>query len=86
MKTYITELRGQVRGNARLRRRLDAREDEIRHLRGHIRNLVTMLDKLGHGDDYSVVCAARAAGWERLDPAMRDRLLSEIERVFGVKL
>lgn len=86
MKTYLNELRGQVKGNARLRRRLDVREHEIRRLRGHIQNLVTMLDKCGHGDHYAVVNAARAAGWVRWSQSTREQILAEIAKVFGVKL
>ena len=85
MKTYLQELRGQVKGNARLRRRLDARDCEIRRLCGHIQNLVTMLDKLGHGDDTAVVRAAEAAGWVRYSQPTREQILAEIEKVFGVK-
>lgn len=82
MKTYLTELRGQVRGNARLRRRLDAREHELRRVKAHMAVLVTMLDRLGYGDDKSVVRAAATIGWHR----MREDVKREIEKVFGVKL
>lgn len=85
MRTYLKELRGQVKGNARLRRRLDARDDEIRRLRGHIHNLVTMLDKLGHGDHIAVVRAAGAAGWVRYSQPTREQIQAEIEKAFGVK-
>lgn len=82
MKTYLNELRGQVKGNARLRRRLDAKDYELRKMKAHIAVLVTMLDRLGYGDDRSVVRAAATIGWER----MREDVKHEIERVFGVKL
>lgn len=82
MKTYLDELRGQVRGNARLRRRLDAKGQDISRLKAHIAVLVTMLDRLGHGDDVAVVRAAGAIGWER----MREDVKREIEKVFGVRL
>ena len=69
MKTYLHELRGQVRGNARLRRRLDAQEQRILRLTRTVQSLVTLLDKLGHGDDREVVMAAAMVGWERMrDP------------------
>lgn len=85
MRTYLKELRGQVKGNARLRRRLDARDDEIRRLRGHIHNLVTALDRLGYGDHVAVVNAARAAGWVRYSQPTQEQILAEIEKVLGVK-
>ena len=44
--------------------------------------LVTMLDRLGYGDDQAVVLAAATIGWER----MREDVKREIEKVFGVKL
>lgn len=86
MKTYLQELRGQVRGNARLRRRLDERDDEIRRLRRHVETLVTMLDKAGYGDERPVVFAAMAVGWVRHSPEMREQIRAEIEKTFGVKL
>lgn len=82
MKTYLQELRGQVRGNARLRRRLDARDERIRSLTRAIQCLVSLCDKLGHGDDREVVWAAAQVGWER----MREEVKRDIERTFGVKL
>lgn len=82
MKTYLNELRGQVRGNARLRRSLDAKDYELRKMKAHMAVLVTMLDRLGHGDDLAVVRAAATIGWER----MREDVRQEIEKAFGVKL
>ena len=82
MKTYLQELRGQIRGNARLRRRLDAKERRVIRLTRTVQSLVTMLDRLGHGDDREVVMAAATVGWER----MREEVKRDIERTFGVKL
>lgn len=82
MKTYLNELRGQVKGNARLRRRLDAKDYELRKMKAHIAVLVTMLDRLGYGDDIAVVRAAAAIGWGR----MREDVKRDIEKAFGVKL
>lgn len=82
MKTYLQELRGQIRGNARLRRRLDAKDRQIFRLTMTVQSLVTVLDKLGHGDDREVVMAAAMVGWER----MREEVKREIEKVYGVKL
>ena len=65
-----------------MRRRLDARDRELRHMKAHIAVLVTMLDRLGHGDDVAVVRAAATIGWER----MREEVKRDIEKVFGVKL
>lgn len=79
MKTYLKELTGQVRGNARLRRRLDAKALDLLVLRGHVRSLVTLLDKLGHGDDRPVAAAARAIGWERMSECERSAIRDALE-------
>lgn len=78
MKTYLQELRGQVRGNARLRRRLDASKYEIDRLKRHIGSLVTLADKAGYGDTLPVVRAAAVIGWRRLPKEERDRIQREL--------
>lgn len=78
MKTYLKELRGQVRGNARLRRRLDASKYEVARLKRHIAALVTLADRAGHGDDVEVVRAAAVIGWARLPKEVRDRIQREL--------
>jgi hypothetical protein len=64
-KTYLNELRGQVRGNARLRRKLDDAKRTAVHRGQHIAMLVTLLDRVGLGDHPQTVAAARAIGWGR---------------------
>jgi len=80
MKTYLQELRGQVRGNARLKRRLELKNLQLDGLAGYVAQLVTLLDRLGHGDDEVVKMAARSIGWERFDDAKRDRILKELQQ------
>jgi hypothetical protein len=65
MKTYLNELRGQVRGNARLRRKLDEAKRTAVHRGQHIAMLVTLLDRVGLGDHPQTAAAARAIGWGR---------------------
>lgn len=80
MKTYLQELRGQVRGNAKLKRRLELKNFQLDGLAGYVAQLVTLLDRLGHGDDAIVRMAARSIGWERFDESKRDRILKELEK------
>jgi hypothetical protein len=79
MKDYRKELTGQVRGNARMRRRLKAKSIEILALRGHIGQLVTLFDTLGLGDSRPVSAAAAAIGWRRFDEFEVARFRREME-------
>jgi hypothetical protein len=64
-KSYLDELRGQVRGNARLRRKLNAsKRDNVRY-RYQIAMLVTLLDRVGLGDHPQTKSAANSIGWGR---------------------
>lgn len=65
MKTYLNELRGQVRGNARLRRRLDAARRRERLMRTLAKGVVSLCDGLGHGDAPAVRMMAAEIGWVR---------------------
>jgi len=65
VKTYRKELTGQVRGNARLRRRLDEAKREIVSKRFHLAMLVTLLDANGLGDHEVTRKAAWSIGWYR---------------------
>ena len=79
MKTYLTDLRGQVRGNARLRRRLDASKGRIVKLEAAVARLVTLADKVGLGDLPEVAWAARLIGWRRFNEGEMERLKRSLE-------
>lgn len=79
MKTYLEELRGQVRGNARLRRRLDAANARINWLEQWIGAMVIHADKKGYGDDQIIANAARQIGWSRLPPEEVERIKDAIK-------
>jgi hypothetical protein len=64
-KTYLDELRGQVRGNARLRRKLNSSKRQASGYRYHIAMLVTLLDRVGLGDHPETKSAANSIGWGR---------------------
>lgn len=64
-KSYLDELRGQVRGNARLRRKLNsAKRDNVKY-RYQIAMLVTLMDRVGLGDHPQAKSAANSIGWGR---------------------
>jgi hypothetical protein len=54
-----------VRGNARLRRRLDEAKKELVSKRFHLAMLVTLLDANGLGDHEVTRKAAWSIGWYR---------------------
>jgi hypothetical protein len=61
MKTYLNELRGQVRGTARLRRKVDSLKSRVRQLELALMVVIDRAD--GRGiflDD-----AASVIGWRR---------------------
>jgi len=77
MKTYREELTGAIKGNARLRHRLDMARWRIAQLEQAVRVLVTMADKAGRGDHDATVAAAATIGWRRdwqVEQAMREAM------------
>lgn len=79
MKTYLNELKGQVRGNARLRGRIDRLTHRVVVLERWISILVLLADKAGHGDAAVVVAAAREIGWHRMSESERRRVTALAE-------
>lgn len=71
MTTYREELTAAIRGNARLRRRLEAKERRIRELEQAVRLMVTRADINGRGDEIETVLAAERIGWRRDDGVAR---------------
>jgi hypothetical protein len=67
MKTYRQELTGAIKGNARLRRLLDAERRRVAVLESNVKALVIVLDGMGRGDTKMVRMAASSVGWRR-DP------------------
>jgi hypothetical protein len=65
MKTYRDELTAAIRGNARLRRRLEAKDRRIRELEQAVRLMVTRADINGRGDEIETMLAAERIGWRR---------------------
>lgn len=67
MTDYRKELIGAIKGNARLRRRLDASKERVAEMESRVRILVAILDALGYGDTEVVRSCAWSVGWKR-DP------------------
>ena len=67
MKTYRKELTGAIKGNSRLRRRLDEAKSRVVALEATVKALVIVLDGMGRGDTKIVRMAASSVGWRR-DP------------------
>lgn len=63
-----------------MKRRLELKNRQLDGLAGYVAQLVTLLDRLGHGDNAIVRMAARSIGWERFDESKRDRILKELEK------
>lgn len=58
-------IQGHIKGNKRLRRRVDALKQRVGRLEYLIGLLVTTADMRGYGDEPTVVVAARTIGWGR---------------------
>jgi hypothetical protein len=78
MKTYRKELTGAIKGNSRLRRRLDEAKRRIDSLEAIVKSLVTVLDGLGRGDTKIVRNAAWSVGWGR-DPEVARKVREAME-------
>ena len=77
MKTYRDELTAAIRGNARLRRRLEAKDRRIMELEQAVRLMVTRADINGRGDEIETMLAAERIGWrrdERVKRAVREAM------------
>lgn len=75
MKDYRSELTGAIRGNARLRGRIERLKNRVSQLEKHVRNLIVVADANGCGDVQIVRSAANAVGWGRLPHADVVRLM-----------
>lgn len=80
-QTYLTELRGQVRGNKRLRRRVDALKQRVGRLEYLIGRLVTAADMRGYGDEPTVLTAARTIGWQLWADEKRESVARRVEEM-----
>lgn len=67
-------LQGHIKGNKRLRRRVDALKERVERLEYLVGRLVTNADRMGYGDEEVVVTAARAIGWGRWADEKRERI------------
>lgn len=81
-RTFFKEMQGHIRGNKRLRRRVDALKARVQWLEMWIGALVMHADNNGHGDDQVVANAAGQIGWNRLPPAEVERIKDAIRAMW----
>jgi hypothetical protein len=74
-------LQGHVKGNKRLRRRVDALRQRVERLEYLVGRLVTNADRMGYGDEEVVVTAARAIGWWRWADEKRESVRRRAEEM-----
>jgi hypothetical protein len=82
-KTYLTEYRGAIRGNARLRRKFDAANARIGVLKSHIAAMATLADENNLGDHRVVRSAAAEVGWARMSQWEKDELIRQVKALHG---
>jgi hypothetical protein len=82
-KTYLTEFRGAIKGNARLRRKIDRLEERIASIKATVAKLITLADFNGFGDHPITVRAAAEIGWVRMTPEQRTQLAEQLKAVHG---
>ena len=75
-------IQGHIKGNKRLRRRVDALKQRVGRLEYLIGRLVTAADMRGYGDDPTVLTAARTIGWERWADEKRE-MVNNIVKEYG---
>ena len=75
-------IQGHIKGNKRLRRRVDALKQRVGRLEYLIGRLVTAADMRGYGDEPTVLTAARTIGWERWADEKRE-MVNNIVKEYG---
>ena len=75
-------IQGHIKGNKRLRRRVDALKQRVGRLEYLIGRLVTAADMRGYGDDPTVLTAARTIGWQRWADEKRE-IVNNIVKEYG---
>jgi hypothetical protein len=78
---YRGQLTGHIKGNKRLRRRVDALKQRVGRLEYLIGRLVTAADMRGYGDEPTVLTAARTIGWERWADEKREMVARRAEEL-----
>lgn len=75
-------IQGHIKGNKRLRRRVDSLKQRVGRLEYLIGRLVTAADMRGYGDEPTVLTAARTIGWERWADEKRE-MVNNIVKEYG---
>jgi hypothetical protein len=74
-------IQGHIKGNKRLRRRVDALKQRVGRLEYLIGRLVTAADMRGYGDEPTVLTAARTIGWERWADEKTESVMRRVEEM-----
>jgi len=74
-------IQGHIKGNKRLRRRVDSLKQRVGRLEYLIGRLVTAADMRGYGDEPTVLVAARTIGWERWADEKRESVARRVEEI-----
>jgi archaellum component FlaC len=82
-KTYLAEFRGAIKGNARLRQKIDRLEERIAAIKATVAKLITLADFNGFGDHPITVRAAAEIGWVRMTPEQRTQLTEQLKELLG---
>ena len=74
-------IQGHIKGNKRLRRRVDALKQRVGRLEYLIGLLVTSADQHGYGDEPMVVVSARTIGWSRWADEKTKSVMRRVEEM-----
>lgn len=75
----VNPLTPHIRGNARLRRKLDRERDRYEALKRLVGRVLVLADAHGLGDHRSVVAVGAAIGWVRMTAEERAEVAREIK-------
>jgi hypothetical protein len=82
-KTYLTEFRGAIKGNARLRRKIDEANRKMSRIVANVTALILLADAKGFGDHPATILAAEAIGWSRMSQQERLQVIEQIKELHG---
>ena len=74
-------IQGHIKGNKRLRRRVDSLKQRVGRLEYLIGLLVTAADVRGYGDEPTVLTAARMIGWHLWADEKRESVARCVEEM-----
>lgn len=79
----MNPLTPHIRGNARLRRKLDAQAARMADVKRAVGGLLVLADKHGFGDHPAAKAAAASIGWVRMSDEEKAQWAERIREVCG---